>query len=74
MTGETEMPEPQSDAESPGVDPAVLEFLPELVKFANSVADAARRPSLRYFVSNSSIIARHSVTRIVMVLEKSGCC
>jgi myo-inositol-1(or 4)-monophosphatase len=31
------------------VTPAVLESLPEFVQFANSVADEARRTSLRYF-------------------------
>jgi histidinol phosphatase-like enzyme (inositol monophosphatase family) len=49
MNEETEMPEPQSDAARPGVDPAVVELLPEFVQFAHGVADAARRPSLHYF-------------------------
>ena len=43
------MPEPQPEAMTPVVEPAVLESLPELVLFAGSVADAARRTSLRYF-------------------------
>jgi fructose-1,6-bisphosphatase/inositol monophosphatase family enzyme len=49
MNEETQMPEPQSDTGSPGVDPVVVERLPEFVQFAHSVADAARRPSLHYF-------------------------
>ena len=43
------MPESQPDAANLSVDPAVLKALPEFVQFASSVADAARRPSLRYF-------------------------
>ena len=43
------MPESQPDARSPGVEPAVLKSLPELVQFAGSVADEARPVSLRYF-------------------------
>ncbi len=43
------MPEPQPDATSPGVDPAVLESLQTFVQFAGSVADVVRRISLRYF-------------------------
>jgi len=49
MTEETEMPEPPSDAKGPRVAPAVLASLPELVRFASSVADTARETSLRYF-------------------------
>ncbi len=43
------MPETQPEPTSPGVEPAVLELLPEFVQFASTVADAARRTSLRYF-------------------------
>ena len=49
MNEGAEMPEFQSDAASPGVDPAVVELLPEFVQFASRVADAARRISLQYF-------------------------
>lgn len=49
MNEETQMPEPQSDTGSPGIDPVVVELLPEFVQFARTVADAARRPSLHYF-------------------------
>lgn len=43
------MPEAHLDDRTPPLDPAVLESLPELVKFANGVADEAGRISLRYF-------------------------
>ncbi len=43
------MPELHLDDRAPPLAPAVMEALPEFVKFANSVADAARRTSLRYF-------------------------
>ena len=43
------MPEPQPEATRPGVEPAVLGSLPELMQFASGVADTARRTSLRYF-------------------------
>jgi len=43
------MPEAQLDAANLRVDPAVSRALPEFVQFAGAVADAARRPSLRYF-------------------------
>ena len=58
MTGKTEMPEPQPDAARPGVDPAVLEFLPEFLQFASTVADAARRPSLRYFRAGPELLIK----------------
>ncbi|MHA1599695.1 MAG: inositol monophosphatase family protein [Alphaproteobacteria bacterium] len=40
---------PHFDTGAPRLEPAVLEALPELVQFANTVADKARRPSLQYF-------------------------
>ncbi len=43
------MPEPQLDDGALPLEPAVMEALPELVKYANTVADTARRTSLRYF-------------------------
>ncbi len=43
------MPEPPPDARGPRVAPAVLASLPELVRFASTVADTARETSLRYF-------------------------
>ncbi len=52
------MPEPQLDSTSPGVDPAVLESLPTLVQFAGTVADAARRPSLRYFRAGPELLIK----------------
>ena len=55
MNEGAEMPEFQSDAVSPEVDPAVVELLPEFVQFASSVADAARRISLQYFRAGSEL-------------------
>jgi myo-inositol-1(or 4)-monophosphatase len=49
MKEETEMPEPYLGAGTPSLEPAVLASLPELVRFASSVADEARQTSLRYF-------------------------
>jgi histidinol phosphatase-like enzyme (inositol monophosphatase family) len=49
MNEEAMMPEPRLDDGALPLEPEVMEALPELVKFANTVADAARRTSLRYF-------------------------
>jgi histidinol phosphatase-like enzyme (inositol monophosphatase family) len=49
MNEEATMPEPHLDDRALPLEPAVIEALPELVKFANTVADQARRTSLRYF-------------------------
>ncbi len=47
MNEEATMPEPHLDDRALPLEPAVMEALPELVKFANTVADQARRTSLR---------------------------
>ena len=52
------MPEPQPDATRPEVDPAVLGSLPTLMQFAASVADAARRTSLRYFRAGAELLIK----------------
>ena len=43
------MPEPHLDDRALPLEPAILESLPDFVNFANTVADEARRISLRYF-------------------------
>jgi len=58
MSEETEVPESQPDATSPGIEPAVLASLPELVQFASSVADAARGTSLRYFRAGPELLIK----------------
>ena len=52
------MPEPQPDAGDRRVEPAVLKALPEFVQFASTVADAARRPSLRYFRAGPELLIK----------------
>ncbi len=52
------MPEPQPDAGNRRVEPAVLKALPEFVQFASTVADAARRPSLRYFRAGPELLIK----------------
>ena len=52
------MPEPHLDDGALLLDPAVLESLPELVPFANTVADEARRTSLRYFRVDPQLLVK----------------
>jgi histidinol phosphatase-like enzyme (inositol monophosphatase family) len=49
MNEEATVPELHLDDRAHALEPAAMDALPELVKFANTVADAARRTSLRYF-------------------------
>ena len=42
-------PEPQLDNKALPLEPAIMEALPELLAFANTVADQARQTSMRYF-------------------------
>jgi histidinol phosphatase-like enzyme (inositol monophosphatase family) len=49
MNEEAGTPELHLDDRALPLDPAAMGSLPELVKFANTVADRARRISLRYF-------------------------
>ena len=49
MNEEATVPELHFDDRAHALEPAAMDALPELVKFANTVADAARRTSLRYF-------------------------
>ena len=58
MNEETELPEPHLDGRALPLEPAVLESLPELVQFANTVADEARRPSLRYFRAGPELLIK----------------
>lgn len=52
------MPERRPDARAPRLEPAVLESLPELAQFASTVADEARRTSLRYFRASPELLIK----------------
>jgi hypothetical protein len=47
MNEEATAQEPQLDGNALPLAPAAVEALPELLRFANTVADAARQASLR---------------------------
>lgn len=49
MNEEATVPELRFEDSALPLEPAAVEALPELVRFANTVADAARQTSLRYF-------------------------
>ncbi len=56
MTEEARMPD--LDAGIRSIEPTVVAFLPELVQFANAVADTARSTSLRYFRASPELLIK----------------
>ena len=73
MKEDTQMPEPQSETGSPGVDPVVVELLPEFVQFAHSVADAARRPSLQYFRAGPELHIKADGSPVTVADRETEC-
>ncbi len=58
MNEKAVMPEPRLDGGALPLDPAVMEALPEFVKFANALADEAREISLRYFRAGPELLIK----------------
>ncbi len=52
------MPELRLDDRAHALETAVMDALPELLRFANTVADAARQTSLRYFRSDPELLIK----------------
>ena len=58
MNKEATVPELRFDDSALPLEPAALEALPELVRFANTVADAVRQTSLRYFRADPEMLIK----------------
>ena len=58
MNEEATMPKLHLDDRALPIEPAVMDALPELVEFAGTVADAARRTSLRYFRAGPELLIK----------------
>ncbi len=52
------MPELRVDDRAHALETAVMDALPELVRFANTVADAVRQTSLRYFRAGPELLIK----------------